>query len=214
MASFVSDAGWQGYALTGRPDFLNYLRRGDVTWSQLWDFYRETPADSSSIVRLMGLFHAFLCREFEKEGSVVDRDGAVYPQLREWARLAVDCQDYIPEEKVCESLAGLLDQNLIAPLYYEAAFSVYLEACVEKQVHERENGACPHAVPEVRAGDSARLLSIRLSELTRYAQDGDGSRWESALSTAVAEHYETWNRPYATVLANDAEDWRDDGGEG
>jgi hypothetical protein len=32
---------WQAYALTGYPDFLNYLNVGDASREQLWEFYRR-----------------------------------------------------------------------------------------------------------------------------------------------------------------------------
>src|SRR5579872_278863 len=131
MDAVFADAGWKGYALTGRPDFLNYLKRGDVTWSELWAFYRENPADASAMIHLMGLFHIFLSQQYDREGSVLDREGEVYPQLREWARFAVSCQEFVPEENLRDSLAHLLGQSLISALYYEAVFSVFVEACLE-----------------------------------------------------------------------------------
>ena len=47
---------WQGYALEGRPDLLNYLYRGDVTWEQVWQLYRERPAKADAVLRISGLF--------------------------------------------------------------------------------------------------------------------------------------------------------------
>ena len=44
MTSWEGGFGWQEYALSGRPDFLNYLHSGDVTWEKLWEFYRRQPA--------------------------------------------------------------------------------------------------------------------------------------------------------------------------
>src|SRR5687767_699731 len=132
MTAPAFETAWQGYALTGRPDFLNYLRAGFVTWRQLWEFYRDHPADPNVVVRLMGLFHGFQSHDYDREGCVLDPDGDVYPQLREWARFAVAQREFLPEGTLRDNLADLLEQNLVSPLYYEAAFSAYLEACDER----------------------------------------------------------------------------------
>ena len=53
MVSWEGGFSWQGYALSGRPDFLNYLNAGDVTWEKLWDFYRQATALPAAMRSLM-----------------------------------------------------------------------------------------------------------------------------------------------------------------
>lgn len=214
MQTSSQGAIWEGYALTGRPDFLNYLQRGDVTWDDLWSFYRANPADTDAMVRLMGLFHAFLSLDYDRSGSVLDRETGVYPVLREWARLTVELRDLIPEEKLRDSLAGLLGQSLISPLYYEAAFSVYVEAAVER--HAQIWLTDPSGIEKLEAPTQVqdRRLSLRLPDLPRFAELQGRPFWEESVSAVVEQHYATWNQAYALVLGDDERDWFDDGGEG
>src|SRR5688572_5543192 len=188
---------WKSYALTGRPDFLNYLRRGDVTWGELWRFYRENPADPAAMVRLMGLFHLFLSQDYDREGCVLDPDGRVYPELREWAGFAVAAQEFVPEEKLRDSLAGFLSQSLISPLYYEAVFSVYVEACLEEHAQAGNFSPTPLTVfgEKVSADTGGRRLAMRLPELPRYPGE--------ALSSLLDRHYDSWNLAYVAALGED-----------
>lgn len=216
MDTISYQTGWQSYALTGRPDLLNYLRRGDVTWSQLWEFYRAHPADPSAVVRLMGLFHAFLSVQYDAEGAVLDYEQGVYPQLREWAQLAVECADWIPEEKVRDSLAGLLEQDLISPLYYEAAFNVYLEASVE------QTAAMWTEQPEVRTtladlelpATTGRRISVRLPERGIVTPLQSDPQWVAAKARLVSCRHADWDQAYAMALGEEEDDWRDEGGSG
>ena len=202
---------WHGYALTGRPDFLNYLRRGDVSWSDLWRFYRETPAEADVMTRLIGLFHAFLSVEYDREGCVLDADNRVYPQLHEWARFAVECREYLPEEKLRDSLAGLLAQSLVSAHYYEAVFNVYLEAYLEQQ-RERWMTEVPHKLPE--EAPLSRRLAVRLSDLPHWQILAATPGLRQAAESVVDGHYPGWNRAYVLALGEDEDDgdWLDEGG--
>src|SRR5687767_3768290 len=99
MDGVSSEAAWKSYAFSGRPDFLNYLYRGDVSGRELWEFSGQTPADTDAMVRLIGLFHSFQSADYDRSGCVLDRDGPVYTRLREWARFAVAAEEFLPEEK-------------------------------------------------------------------------------------------------------------------
>lgn len=202
---------WVAYAVTGRPDFLNYLRRGDVTWSELWAYYHRSPADPGAMLRLSGLFHIFLSHDYDREGGVLDRDGSVYRALSEWARFAVACTEFLPEEKVCEGLAALLGDSLISPLYFEAAFSTYMEALVTA---EASAPAPPAAGPGYHrnGGSGGRALRLLLPDLSdgRVAAAVSGD----AVSSAIRSHYGPWNVAYLTALGQEQEDWLDEGGEG
>jgi hypothetical protein len=206
MSSAAYDAAWQSYAVSGRPDFLNYLHRGDVTWNQLWGFYRQHPADPSSVLRLTGLFHAFLSQDFDRVGCVLDQDTEVYRGLQEWAGFATEWTEFVPEEKVCEALAGLLGQSLISPLYYEAVFNVFLEASLKRSLQEGSSG------PEVEPGPAAaRRLRILLPDL---ALDLDGRcGGEEDLRAAIDRRHAAWNQGYVAALGCEEDDLWEDGGE-
>lgn len=201
MTSAACDAGWKGYALTGRPDFLNYLYRGDVAWGQLWDFYRQELADPSSVLRLTGLFHAFLSHDFDRDGCHLDRESDLYRTLRDWADFAVETAESLPEACLRESLTGLLGQSLISPLYYEAVFNVYLDAFHGRMPKEDPEPA-EEAVPA--GGRRLRVLFPDLSSCM----------WSGAGATHLSRRYSDWNRAYVLALGDEEEDWRDDGGEG
>jgi hypothetical protein len=213
MDAAAGTSGWQTYAVTGRPDFLNYLRRGDVTWRQLWDYYREAPADPGAMLRLTGLFHAFLSYDYDREGCILDQDGTVYPALREWARFAHDVADFLPEEKVCEGMAALVGESLISAHYFEAAFNVYLETSLERQPvwmgdleWLRQQEGFPHA--------GEQRLRICLPTLPSGPYDGAGVRWEETLLAAIRRHYCLWSAAFDGALGEEEEDWLDEGGEG
>lgn len=208
----VGDAGaaWKEYALTGRPDFLNYLHGGDVSWDDLWRFYQETPADAGAVVKLIRLFHLFQCHDFEQSGSILDRDEAAYQALRGWATFAVACQEVLPESLLCESLADLLANSMVSPLYYEAIFSIYLEASLAYAhgagaSHVRSNP--PGSPAEFQTG----RLRFRLPDLPLFLHDqGDGS-------SPLPVHqkcYALWDHAYSRALGEELDGWEDEGGEG
>jgi hypothetical protein len=202
MTSSSFDSAWRGYAVSGRPDFLNYLHRGDVTWRELWDYYRENPADPASVLRLTGLFHAFLCQDFETAGSLLDPDSDVCQGLRTWAAFAAGHTEFVPEEKLRESLTGLLAQSLISPLYYEAVFNVFLEASLGEDPGEglaEEDGTTAAA---------ARRLRILLPDL--YGEHPGAG----ALRAAADRRHAAWNRCFVEALGEEEESGWDDGGEG
>jgi hypothetical protein len=203
--------GWKAYALNGRPDFLNYLRQGDVTWPELWQFLSAEAADTEVMLRLSGLFHLFLSPEFEREGSVLDAEGDVFPQLHTWALFAVGERETLPEERLREGLSELLGQGYLSPLYYEAAFSLYVEANAERAtapVPERlETWRLPR-MPE----DPAHGLRIRLPDYpSAYPVCPDPN--DRVLQMA-GPRYDAWNRAYLTALGDEDDDWLDEGGEG
>lgn len=214
MSNRTADVYWQSYALAGRPDFLNYLPPGIVTWDGLWSFYRGQGADVQSIVRLMGLFHTFQSPRFEEEGSVLDTGGTVYPRLQEWARFAVD-HEQLTEEMVRENLADLLERSLICPLYYEAAFSVYLEATLRHcadgwrpEMTRRVVQEAPLAMPVVE-----RHLSLRVNELPHPEGVPETSpTWNATATAVMARTHDAWDRSYAEALGEEDPDWVDVGG--
>lgn len=211
MNSGIPVDGWQGYALTGRPDVLNYLRQGDVSWSELWAFYRTTAADPEAMLRLCGLFHLFHCPQFEAEGSVLIEDEGVYVPLKEWARFAIYVQFAIPEARLRDSLAELLAQGLLSPLYFEAIFSLYLDAEAERQ--EWETSALQCGVPQPRPIEGVgNELRIRLPNFpSTYASRPHRN---DLVLQAAAARYGAWNRSYLDAMGEEEEDWLDEGGGG
>lgn len=224
MSNASYDGQWQSYALTGRPDFLNYLRRGDVTWSQLWEFYRDNPAEADTMIRLIRLFHAFLSQVYDAEGAVLDRDGEVYPRLREWAEYAVAAQEFLPEEKVTQAMGDLLDQSLISRLYFEAVYSVYVEAALARSVSAWQADSGEVDVPRdaaatrEAAGDDARKAAARLTlnldypdpPVDRIAVDV----WHSTVSAVIARHERRWLAAFSAVCRDDEAEWYDEGVSG
>lgn len=208
MVHCSSADGWKGAALTGQPDFLNYVRQGDVTWSELWDFYRTASVDPEAILELCALFHITLCPQFEAEGSLLYADEGVYLPLKEWARFAVYTQFVLTEERLRESLSELLAQGRLSPLYYEAVFSTYLEADAERQ--EWETSALAAGVRACRLSGSARDgLRIRLPDFpSTYAA---ASHRNERLLQVAGGHYADWNQSYLNALGDEDDDWLDEG---
>lgn len=200
---------WNGYALNSRPDFLNNERQADVTWSELWKFYRATPTEPDAMLRHCELFHLFLSPQFEAEGSVLDAEDGVYLPLLEWARFAVYTQFVLSEARLRESLSELLAQGLLSPLYYEAIFSTYLEAETERQ--EWETSALLSGVPPPRCIDRVgNGLRIRLPNFpSTYATN---SRHNERLLQVAGGHYGAWNQSYLDAVGEEDEDWLDEGG--
>ena len=215
MDEAISGAGWKERALRGSPDFLNDLRDGAVTWSQLWAFYRQNGADPGAVLALMGFFHVVMSRQYEREGSLLDVDGRVYPELCDWARFVVANEEAVPEEKLRDSLAGLLGLSLVSPLYYELVFSLYLEASLERQV---EIGAADATLSE--AGWRADLLppqgqmAVRLPERARCADGQGNGPAAEMLSRLLTRHYPPWDAAYTLALGRQAADQFEEGGEG
>ena len=209
MSAISAASGWETYALLGRPDFLNYLRMGVVTWDDLWEFYTASSAEPAAVVRLSGLFHLFQSQEYDQDGSVLDPETGIYRRLKRWAGFAVERPDLAPETDLRDSLADLLGQSLISPLYYEAVFSVYLEATLERQAKIwpdiQPDGLA--TLPEVEV----RKLAIRLNELPRCPEMHTSARWDETLSMLVDRHYAAWNHAYALALGDEEEDWIDEG---
>jgi hypothetical protein len=203
--------GWQAYALTGRPDFLNYLRQREVTWPELWEFLSASSADTEALARLSGLFHIFLCPEFEQQGSFLDADGSVYPQLHTWALFAVRAGERLPEDRLRDGLSDLLAQGLLSPLYYEAVFSLYVEASAEWLGRVLPDLDASWPLPRVPV-TSETGLRIRMPNYpSPYPVRPDPN--DRVLQMA-SPRYEAWNSAYLTALGDEDEDWLDEGGEG
>jgi hypothetical protein len=213
MEPTAADAGWKGRALAGSPDFLKDVKDGTVTWSQLWSFYRQTPADSGAVLALTGFFHLVQFRRFEREGSVLDRDGRVYADLQEWACFAVAGGELVPEARLRDSLAGLLGLSLISPLYYELVFGCYLEASLERQEMVTAGEG-----PLLDAADAAGIsppgrLPVRLREGSRPLGGQRDAATAGRMSALLARHYPGWNEAYTLALGDRVGEQFDEGGE-
>lgn len=216
MSATDTRTAWQGYANTGRPDFLNYLRAGDVTWSELWDHYRAHTPESEAVLRLTGLFHIFMSQAYDDEGGVLDRDGEVFTALRDWGELALDRPDLVPEERLRDSLATLLGQSLISPLYYEAVFTLFVEASLARHVRLWTENLDQLEEPQAgaRAAVERRHMAIHLDELPRAPSPQIARRWDHHVSVVIGRHYTAWDEAYALAIGDDGEAWRDEGDGG
>lgn len=200
--------GWKSCALKGQAEFLDFVRQGEVTWSELWAFYRTASADPEAMLRLSELFHLSLCPQFEAEGSVLDADEGTYVPLKEWARFAVYEQFALPEARLRESLSQLLAQGQLSPLYFEAVFSLYVEAEAERQ--EWETSALQHGVAQHRPlVGLTNGLRIRLPNVpSAYAAV---SHRDELVLRAADSHYSEWNQSYLTAVGEEDDDWQDEG---
>jgi hypothetical protein len=218
MISWDGGFSWQGYALAGRPDFLNYLNRGDVTWEELWEFYGRQTAPSEAIRALMRLFHLFLSDRYDAAGCWLDPEGEVLARLKGWAAFVLDDADRLPLEEVRADLAGLVGAGMVTPLYYQAAYLVFMEASVDRHVSSLTSGAVSELSAEVSGlpGPEERRLPVYHPGADRFAHLQGDIDWEAALRSLVAHQYSSWNSAYAANLPDpDHEEvWTTAGGEG
>lgn len=215
--SWEGQFNWQVYALAGRPDFLNYLHAGDVTWEGVWRFCREQPVPPDSILRVMSLFHVFLSAAYDSAGCWLDPEGEVCRELQTWAGLAVAMEETLLEADVLEVLSHLLERGLASRLYYEAAFATYVEAALDRAV-----ARWPHDPTHLRASETerapseARLLPAYAPDPSRFAALENDPEWERCMSRLVDRHYDSWNRVYVATAPDEelSELLQEVGGEG
>lgn len=216
MDTWEGSFGWQGYARDGRPDLLNYLRRGDVTWEELWAYYRERASSAEAVQRLTGLFHAFMSSEFDQAGCHLDEDGETWCQLSAWAAFAIEFEDLLPEAAIQEILRRLGDQGMVSGLYYNAVFSVYMETLLDRYAGE---GRLAERVADRRDGLPApeeRRLGTYYPDAARFPQLSGEPAWRETLDAFLAGHYRTWNHAYAAIYTRSEEEalFQEVGGEG
>jgi hypothetical protein len=208
---------WQGYAQAGRPDFLNYLYAGDVSWDELWEFYRREPAPEEAIRSLTRLFHIFLSNQYDLAGCWMDPDGSVYARLRCWSEFALDMEAHVPPAKLRRDLAALVGMGLITPLYFQAVYTVFTETSVDRMaVAWRDGGRrpwigeCPD-LPEA----GARWLPVYHPGPARFPELLDDPGWNACLNAHLADGYRDWNGLFVAHLPDQNEDeaWTTVGGE-
>jgi hypothetical protein len=209
-----NQSGWKAYALAGRPDFLNYLRRGDVGWGDVWRLYREAEVDPEAVVRGMSLFHIFHSQDYDREGCLLQRDQPVYAALREWAEAALDLGERVPEQSLRDSLANLLGQSLVSALYFEAAFNVFVEASADRRVAESHLEAAAPCPEPAGAVDSEGGVRLRTGLPQETVRTFGGGRWHRAYLQVVDQHREAWERAYAGAVGETDPLWVDEGGSG
>jgi hypothetical protein len=216
MISWEGSFHWQGYALSGRPDFLNYLYAGDVTWEGLWDFYRQQTPPQEAVRSLMRLFHIFLSREYDNAGCWLDAEGEVCARLRSWASFAQDIADRVSVEEVQADLAGLVGAGLVTPLYYQAAYMVFMEIWVDRHASAWTGEEEPlDEAPDLPEPDE-RHLPVYHPGSSRFTHLQGDPTWDSALRSLVSSQYSSWNSAYAATLPDPdhEEAWTMAGGEG
>lgn len=218
MVSWEGRFNWQGYALSGRPDFLNYLNAGDVTWDELWEFYRQSPVPSEAVRALTRLFHLFVSSEYDAAGCWLDPDGEVAARLRSWASFALEAADRLPLELLQADLAGLVGSGLITLLYYEAVYLVYVETSVERHASAWTAARLP-GEPVVRLGlpgADERRLPVYHPGAERFSHLAGDPNWDAALRSLIATQYQSWNAVFVAQLPDEEHDeaWITAGGEG
>jgi hypothetical protein len=218
MVAWEGDFGWQGYALQGRPDVLNYLHRGDVSWEGLWSFYRAREASAEAMMAVMNLFHAFMSAEYDSQGCWLDPDGEPYRHLRAWASFALEQEEILSESVIQAGLAHLADISLISAHYYHAAFQVYMESVLDQHAARwRREPTRKAAASRVDfPTPDARRLPIYFPEASRFAELRSDPQWEDSVRALLANHYQSWNTAYAAALVDEEveETLRETGGTG
>jgi hypothetical protein len=218
MTSWEGRFSWQSYALSGRPDFLNYLNAGDVTWEELWQFYRQTPASPEAVRSLMRLFHLFLSSQYDAVGCWLDPEGEVAARLRAWAEFVLDAAERLSIEQTQADLAALVGSGLVTPLYYQAAYLAFMETSVDRHASEWSQGRAAGPLadgPELPA-PAERCLPVYHPGADRFSHLRNDPSWDAALHSLVSEQYSSWNRAFAAHLPDpDHEEvWTTAGGEG
>ena len=98
MASEDSNYIWQSYLLQGRPDFVNYIHTGDVTWPQVWEALDDLDeSDTAVLLKACRFFFAFNSWEFDEMGCAMDLDSELAEHVGSWARFAVRRRGALPE---------------------------------------------------------------------------------------------------------------------
>jgi hypothetical protein len=218
MISWEGSFNWQAYALTGRPDFLNYLNSGDVTWDGLWEFYRQQTPPQEAVRALTRLFHLFLSRQFDDAGCWLDPEGEICARLHAWAAFALDTADGVPLEAVQSDLAGLVSAGLITPLYYQAAYLAFMETSVDRQATAWAEDERAVATPVTRElpDPGERRLPVYHPGPARFTHLQTDPTWDAALNTLISTQYSSWNTAFVANLPDPdhEEDWTTAGGEG
>jgi hypothetical protein len=227
--TWEGDFSWQEYVLTGRPDLLNYIHVGDVTWERVWSFCRDRMVAPEVALRVFRLFHASLSAAYDGAGCWLDPDGEIYSELHGWSRYVLGRSTELSEEELLSGLALLLDTGLITPLYFGAVFAVYVETVLDgsAEAWRRDPGAIRAPVSalaspgDARPGGGTALLEARAlpayaPDPTRYVALQDDPEWERAMCRLLDDHYQAWNRVYLATSPDDDLDvaFSDEGGEG
>ena len=212
MDAWAGSFSWQGYALEGRPDLLNYLYRGDVTWEQLWELYRSQPVSPEVVLKVSRLLHASMAADYQRAGCHLDEDGGPYRELRAWSRFAVERPDLVPEERVQEQLCRLAEDGLIDDLYFGAAYRVFMDATLER-LTDGWRGELPDEEPAELPPIVERRLPAYSPELDRLPEPARSPEWQQRAQKIAAGHYPSWNRAFAGICATE-DDFPDVGGEG
>lgn len=217
MVSWEGRFSWQDHALSGRPDFLNYLHAGDVQWEELWEFYRQQSAPPESIRSLTRFFHMFLSSEYDQAGCWLDPEGEIYPRMRAWAEFALDIVERVPLGNGQVDLARLVGAGLVTPLYYQAAYTVFAETTVDRQASEwsGEVMAPPSASPIRLPAYEQRCLPAYHPGPGRFPHLQQDTAWHEALQVHLAVQYRAWNQAFVENLpdAEGEEEWTMVGGE-
>jgi hypothetical protein len=216
MDSWEGQFSWQAHALSGRPDFLNYLNAGDVTWEDLWAFYRQQRASAAAVRALMRLFHLFLSSEYDAAGCWLDPDSEIRARLEHWAEFALDSSDRVPLSDIRADLAGLVGSGLVTSLYYEAAYLVFMEVSVDRAASSWSEAASDRLMVAAEFPERhERILPVYHPGSGRFPHLAGDVRWHTALRSHVAAQYRAWNGAYAAHLPDPDEEevWTTVGGE-
>lgn len=217
MVAWEGRFSWQEYALRGRPDFLNYLHAGDVTWEGLWAFYRQQSPAPEAVRSLTRFFHMFLSSEYDHAGCWLDPEGEIYSRMRAWTEFALESAEEVSICHLQADLARLVGSGLVTPLYYQAAYTVFAETSVDH--HARDwtgEPMSPPAVTPIRLPlHEQRRLPAYHPGPARFPHLCQDRAWNEALQLHLTSQYLSWNEAFVDSLpdAEGEEEWTMVGGE-
>lgn len=204
MDTWQGDFGWQSYALTGRPDLLNYLRTGDLTWIDLWAFYDERGLPpTTALARCASLFHQFLSWQLDLEGGQVDTEGELMRDLMAWARFCVKHDGEVPERTVRDQLVELAEAGSVSASYFEHAYQCYLRAVVENYSANWQAGSAPQefeGLDELVPCHGHGKLDVFVPEDSPGNPMAGTSEWERFKRAVVQHYHDTWCASYSGLM--------------
>ena len=207
MENRTDDFAWQGYLLQGRPDFVNYIRTGDVRWPAVWSTLSDLEeADAPVMLKACRFFFAFSSWEFDLAGCTLEPGEELTTDLRVWARFAVQSRRIMPELALQQTMRELVNLGAISAPFYEAVYQCYGEALAALAAGSWPELVSLPAPPDPPDEDlpraAARLARCTLAETSVPESLRENSDWSDFAATLLDRHHVCWSHGYAAILRN------------
>ncbi|MCA1595696.1 MAG: hypothetical protein LC772_04640 [Chloroflexi bacterium] len=204
MDTWQGDFGWQSYALTGRPDLLNYLRAGDFTWGDLWAFYDERGLPpAAALARCTSLFHQFLSWELDLVGGRLEPGDNLMDDLMSWAHFCVKHDGEIPERAVRDLLVELAEAGSVSTSYFEFAYQCYIRAVLASYSATWEDGGTTQefeGLDELIPCHGHGKLDVFVPEDSPELPIAGTAEWQRFKRAVVQHHHDTWCASYSGLM--------------